>query len=148
MQCGRPGFNPWVRKISWRRNCQPTPVFLPGESHGCRSLVGLGYSPGGHKESDMTERLHFHFLSLSACNTGDPGLIPGLGRSPGEGNGHPPQYSVMENSMDCIVYGVAESDLTFTHFILPKYLRKVSNFKKTGCSKKKKKMIRNIKYTQ
>ena len=63
----------------------------------------------GVTESDMTERLHFHFLSLSACNTGDPGLIPGLGRSPGEGNGHPPQYSVMENSTDCIVYRVSKS---------------------------------------
>ena len=47
-QCGRPGFNPWVRKISWRRKCQPTPVFLPGKSHGWRSLVG--YSPWGRKE--------------------------------------------------------------------------------------------------
>ena len=43
LQCGRPGFDPWVRKIPWRRKCQPTPVFLPGESHGQRSLVG--YSP-------------------------------------------------------------------------------------------------------
>ena len=53
LQCGRPGFNPWVGKISWRRKWQPTPVFLPGKSHGWRSLVG--YSPWGHKESDMTE---------------------------------------------------------------------------------------------
>ena len=45
-------FNPWVRKITGRRKWQPTPVFLPGEFHGQRSLVG--YSPGGHKESDMT----------------------------------------------------------------------------------------------
>ena len=43
--------------VWWRRKWQPTPVFLPGESHGQRSLVG--YSPWGHKESDMTERLHF-----------------------------------------------------------------------------------------
>ena len=53
LQCGRPGFNPWVRKISWRRKWHPTPVFLPGKSHGRRSLVG--YSPWGHKESDTTE---------------------------------------------------------------------------------------------
>ena len=46
-------------KISWRRKWQPIPMFLPGESHGRRSLVG--YSPWGCKESDMTERLHFHF---------------------------------------------------------------------------------------
>ena len=56
LQCGRPGFDPWVRKIPWRRKWQPTPVFLPGESHGRRSLVG--YSPRGRKESDTTERLH------------------------------------------------------------------------------------------
>ena len=44
---------PWVRKNTWRRKWQPTPVFLPGESHGWRSLVG--YSPWGRKESDTTE---------------------------------------------------------------------------------------------
>ena len=46
------GFEPWVRKIPWRREWLPTPVFLPGKSHGQRSLVG--YSPWGHKESDTT----------------------------------------------------------------------------------------------
>ena len=50
-------FSPWVGKIPWRRKRQPTPVFLPGESHGQRSLVG--YSSWGHKESDTTERLLF-----------------------------------------------------------------------------------------
>ena len=45
----------------------------------------------------------------SACNVGDLGLIPGLGRSPGEGKGHPLQYSCLENSMDYIVHGVAQS---------------------------------------
>ena len=45
----------------------------------------------------------------SACITGDLGLIPGLGRSPGEGNGYPLQYSCLENPMDCIVYGVAKN---------------------------------------
>ena len=50
-----------VRKILWRRQWQPTPVLLPGKSHARRSLVG--YSPWGHKESDTTEHLHFHFLS-------------------------------------------------------------------------------------
>ena len=47
------GFNPWVRKIPWRRAMQATPVFLPGESHGQSSLVG--YSPWGCKELDTTE---------------------------------------------------------------------------------------------
>ena len=56
LQCGRPGFNPWVRKISWRRKWQATPLFLPGKSHGWRSLVD--YSSWGHKESDMSEWLH------------------------------------------------------------------------------------------
>ena len=52
-QCRRPGVDPWVRKIPWRRKWQPTPVLLPGEFHGLRSLVG--YSPWGRKESDMTD---------------------------------------------------------------------------------------------
>ena len=60
------GFDPWVGKIPWRRKLQPTPVFLPREFHGHRSLVG--YSTCGHKQLDMTEKLtlslfifiHFH----------------------------------------------------------------------------------------
>ena len=56
LQCGRLGFNPWVRKILWRIKWQPTPVLLPRKSHGWRSVVG--YSPWSHKESDMTERCH------------------------------------------------------------------------------------------
>ena len=57
LQCRRPGLDPWVRKIPWRRKWQPTPVLLPGKSHGQRSLVD--YSAWGLKESDTTERLHF-----------------------------------------------------------------------------------------
>ena len=53
----RCGFNPWVRKIPWRRKWQSTPVFLPGESHGQKSLVSP--SPLGCKELDTTERLTF-----------------------------------------------------------------------------------------
>ena len=52
---GRGGFDPWVRKVPWRREWLPTLVFLPGESHGQRSLVG--YSPWGRKESETTEQL-------------------------------------------------------------------------------------------
>ena len=48
-------FNPWVRKIPWRRKQKPTPVFLPVKPHGQRSLAG--YSPWGHKKSNTTERL-------------------------------------------------------------------------------------------
>ena len=81
LTCERPGFYPWVQKIPWRRTWQPTPVFLPRKSQRQRSLAG--YSPWGHKESDTTGWLHFHF--------------------------HPLQYSGLENSMDCIFTGVANS---------------------------------------
>ena len=80
----------------WRRQWHPTPVLLPGKSHGRRSLVGC--SPWCHEESDTTERLHFH-LSLSCT---------------GEGNGNPLQCSCLENPRDggdwwAAVYGVAQS---------------------------------------
>ena len=76
-------FDPWVGQISWRRDRPPTPVFL-----------GL---PGGLAGKEST------------CNVGDLGSIPGLGRSSGEGDGYPLQYSGLENSIDSIVHGVAES---------------------------------------
>ena len=81
---------------SRRRQWQPTPVLLPGKSHGQRSLVGC--SPRGFEESDTTERLHFHF-SLSGI---------------GEGNGNPLQCSCLENPRDGgawwpAVSGVAQS---------------------------------------
>ena len=79
-----------------RRQWHPTPVLLPGKSHGWRSLVGC--SLWGREESDMTERLPFHF-SLSCI---------------GEGNGNPLQCSCLENPRDggawwAVVYGVAQS---------------------------------------
>ena len=85
--------------ISRRRQWHPTPVLLPGKSHGRRTLVGCG--PWGRQESDTTERLHFH-LSLSYI---------------GEGNNNPLQYSCMENPRDggawwAAVYGVAQSEAT------------------------------------
>ena len=55
-------FNPWLRKIPWRRKWQPTPVSLPGKSHGQRSL--LGYRPWEHKESDMAEWLKHRALRI------------------------------------------------------------------------------------
>ena len=65
LQCGTPGFNPWVGKNPWRREWLPTPVFLPEEFHGQRSLVG--YSPWGQKESVrhdwMTNTLNFSLLT-------------------------------------------------------------------------------------
>ena len=80
----------------WRRQWHPTPVLLPGKSHGWRSLVGC--SPWGRWESGMTERLHFPF-SLSCI---------------GEGNGNPLQCSCVENPRDggawwAAVSGVAQS---------------------------------------
>ena len=58
--CRRPRFNPWVRKIPWRRDWQPIPIFLPGGFHGQRTLVG--YSAWHCKESSMTEWLSTHTL--------------------------------------------------------------------------------------
>ena len=85
-----------ILMASWRRRWHPTPVLLPGKSHGRRSLVG--YSPWGCLESDTTERLHFHF-SLSSI---------------GAGNGTPLQCSGLENPRDggawwAAIYGVTQS---------------------------------------
>ena len=82
--------------FSQRRQWHPTPVLLPGKSHGQRSLVGC--SPPGSEESDTTERLHFHFSLLCI----------------GEGNGNPLQCSCLENPRDegawwAAVFGVAQS---------------------------------------
>ena len=66
LQCERPRFDPWVRKIPWRRKWQSTPVFLPREFHGQRNLVG--YSPCGRKEWDRTQWLT---LSLSSSISSD-----------------------------------------------------------------------------
>ena len=81
-----------VRKICWRRDKLPTPVFL-------------GF-PGGSAGKEST------------CNVGDLGFIPGLGRSPEGGNGYPFQYSGLENSMDCIVHGVAKNWTQLSDFHL------------------------------
>ena len=77
LQCGshrRRGFNLWVGKIPWRRAWQPTPVFLPGKSHGKRSLTG--YSPWGCKESDMTKATERTCGGLLTGSQG-PGCSPG-----------------------------------------------------------------------
>ena len=63
----------WIGKIPWRRERLPNPVFCPGEFHGQRSLAG--YSPWGHKESDMTERLTLSLL-LSPGYLPEPGIKP------------------------------------------------------------------------
>ena len=63
-QSKRLGFDPWVEKIPWRREWQPTLVFLPGESHGQRSLAGS--SLRGHKESDTAEQLNNNNKGMSS----------------------------------------------------------------------------------
>ena len=62
------------------------------------------------RKTNQIESLYSSFDKESAYNAGVLGLNPGLGRSPGEGKGYPLQYYGLENSMDCIVHGVAESD--------------------------------------
>ena len=89
-QCRRPRFNSWVGKIPWRRDKLPTPVFL-------------GFSCGSAGKE-------------SAFHVGNLGLIPGLGRSHGEGKGYRLQYSGLENSVDCIVHGVTKSQTRLSHF--------------------------------
>ena len=74
----------------------------------CLTLMNLGF-PGGSAGKE------------SACNAGDLGSIPGLGRSPGEGKGYPLQYSGMENSMDCIEHGVTKSQIRLNDFHFQKY---------------------------
>ena len=69
-------FDPWVGKIPWRRAWQPTPVFLPGESHGQRSLVGC--SPWGRKESDTTEWLSTRRKATSGRQQTNSGCVSGL----------------------------------------------------------------------
>ena len=86
------GKIPWKRERLWRRKWQPTPVLLSGKSHGQRSLVR--YSLWGRKESDTTERLYLLTYLLT----------------------YPLQYSGVENSMDCIVHGVAKSQTRLSNF--------------------------------
>ena len=78
------------QEIPWRRDRLPTPLFL-------------GFPCGSAGEE-------------SAHNEGDLGSIPGLGRSLGEGKGYPLQYSGLENSMDCIVHGVAKGPIRLSDF--------------------------------
>ena len=68
-------FDPWIRKIPWRRKWLPSPVFLPGKFHGQRSLAG--YSPWGRRESDMTEQLTSH-IHVPQCIGADENFNPGL----------------------------------------------------------------------
>ena len=111
-----------LRYPPWRRQWHPTPVLLPGKSHGQRSLVGC--SPWGREESDTTERLHFHF-SLSCI---------------GEGNGNPLQCSCLENPRDGVawwaaVYGVGQSRTRLRR------LSSSSSSSSTGCNGRRLQMV-------
>ena len=114
------GLTPGLGRSPWRKEWIFTPVFLPWKFYRQRSLVG--YSSWGHKERDMTEGLELSLLGFPgvsdskefACNVEDLGLTLGSGRSPGEWNGYPLQYSCLENSRDrgtlrARVYGVMMS---------------------------------------
>ena len=90
LQCRRPPFDSWVRKIYWRRDRLLTPVFL-------------GF-PGGSVGKKPT------------CNVEDLGFIPGLGRLPGEGNSYLLLHSGLENSMDCIVHGFTNNQTQLNDF--------------------------------
>ena len=93
---------------------------LVWKSHGQRSLAATVHG--------VTKELDWGFpggseVKVSACNVGDPGSIPGLGRSPGEGNGNPLQYSCLENPMEggawqATVHGVAKSQTRLSYFTL------------------------------
>ena len=95
----------WATSLSlftfmhWRRKWQPTPVFLPGESQGREAWWAAiyGLHRVGHDWSNLAAAA---VGNESAGNVGEPGSNSGLGRSPGEGNGNPLQYSCLENSMD------------------------------------------------
>ena len=93
LQCRRLWFDSWIGKNHWRRDRLHTLVFL---GFPCGS-AGKEY----------------------ACSAGDLGLIPGLGRSPGEGKSYALQYSGLENSIDCIVRGVAKSRTRLSNFHVP-----------------------------
>ena len=97
-QCRKWGFDPWVGKIPWRRQWHPTPVLLPGKSHGQRSLESCG--PWGCWGSDMTEWLHFHF-SLFTFTHWRRKWQPTPVFLPGESQGRGAWWAA--------VYGVAQS---------------------------------------
>ena len=99
LKCRRPGFDPWVGKIPWKRKWQPTPVFLPGESHEQRNLAGYGLL--GCKESDTTERLKLSNFTYFQGHLGSIGVPEHTQIFSWSGKLlNPFWYSCLENSMD------------------------------------------------
>ena len=132
-------FNHSIVSDSWRpRGLWPTRLLCPRDSPGKDTGVGCHFlhpvifptqgsnpgllrcrwtpSPSDPPGKDTSYHLGHFYCAVgsagkeSACHARDPGSIPGLGRRSGEGKGYPLQCSGLENSMDCIVYGVTESD--------------------------------------
>ena len=98
LHCRRLGFNPWVGKIPWKKKWQLTPVFLVGEFHGQRNLVG--YSPWSRRVGhDSATNTVVKNPPVNAGDIRDMGLILGSGRSPGGGHGNPLQYSCFGESL-------------------------------------------------
>ena len=95
------------------------PYGSAGRAEDCKGDKLLS-SLGRWFDSSSKEVINFGFPDSSGkestCNAGDPGLIPGLGRSPGEGIGYPLQYSGLENFMDCVVHGVTKSQTRLSDF--------------------------------
>ena len=104
--------------FTWRRQWHPTPVLLPGESHGRRSLAGC--SPWGSEELDKTERLHFHFSFSFSCI--------------GEGNGNPLQCSCLENPRDGGAWWAAVSRVTQSRTRLKRLSSSSSNMSNVDTS--------------
>ena len=119
----------------------PFSGYMPGMASECMLCISPNYHLGWFSVQGIANRLFFkRSLSIwifkatllilgcfpggpagkeSTCNVGDLDSIPGLGRSPGEGNGYPLQYSGLENSMECIVHGVARSRTWLSNFHVP-----------------------------
>ena len=130
-----PGQHTGVGSLSFLQGIFPTQGLNPGLPHCRWILYQLGHQGSTPKSRNVALKIQILKLLLnlmilirssliilglagkeSACNVGDLDSIPGLGRSPGEGKDYPLQYSGLENSMDCIVHGLAKSQIQLSNF--------------------------------
>ena len=109
-QLRKHGFNPRVGKMPWSRKWQPAPVFLPGKSHGQRSLAG--YSPWGQKELDVTEHTHI-LLAVKDPHSYTP---PSPGKS--ELLGMRPKYSFLKTLQSLPTYSESKEKMVITQSCL------------------------------
>ena len=102
--------NQWKLLMPHETQTTATPTLWSqtSPSWGTKSLIFFHYAQGGFPGGSAGKE--------SACNVGDPGSVPRLGRSPGKGNGYPVRYSGLENSMNCTVHGVAKSWIWLSNF--------------------------------